>query len=100
MNRIAKISFTTVSIVLFVLSIVFFIAGDKKCKKAIEIKDAVEAVNAITMQVIDDIEASMKIRPHTVVLLKPNEKGLWDIEDIKEFKDGEHSEYVEFLKRK
>jgi hypothetical protein len=107
MKKIVKVSCMTVAITLFAMSIIFFMAGNHRCNRAMKLYEQVTESNLKTdkrldetASVIKQIEDREKIRPHTVVLLKPNEFGLWDVEDIKQFEQGQQKEFIDFLRGK
>lgn len=90
--RIVKIGITTIVISLFVLSIIFFVAGNKRINTAIKL-------NNITIGLNNRIAQPEKIQPHTVVLLETNEQGLWVVVSIKRFEHGQEKEFIAYLKR-
>lgn len=90
--RIVKIAISAGVIFLFVSSVIFFIAGNKRLDKAIKLHN-------ITIGINDRIAQPEKMQPHTVVLLETNEQGLWDVVSIKRFEHGQEEAFIEYLKR-
>ena len=105
-ERIAKVSGITIVIFLFILSIIFFIAGDYRFKRAVKMYDLITENNLKTDKklektalILKKIEDQVKIQPHTVVLLKPGKHGRWEYHDVKRFKNGQQEEFIKFLKK-
>ena len=94
MKRILRIGLNTVTYTCLVLSIIFLLTANERLCAAIRLNNASKVINTRSNKLWD------KKQPHTVVLLKPDKYGCWDVEDIKQFKDGQQKEFVDYLKGK
>ena len=92
-KNIYRVGLRTFVITCFIFSIIFILQANDRFCAAIELNNASRNINLASNKLFDAKQ------PHTVVLGKVNEQGVFEVEDIKRFVDGQEEEFIEFLKR-